>query len=52
MQTLRDAGLLVAAHALVPVGLPERVQRRLSVEAAAIALRLRTEPRAGRGVPR
>ena len=31
------SGLVVAAHALVPVGLPERVHRRLSVEAAAIA---------------
>lgn len=42
VQTLRDTGLVIAAHALVPVGLPERVHRRLSVEAAAIALRLRT----------
>lgn len=44
VQTLRDVGLVVGAHALVPVGLPERVHRRLSVEAAAIALRLRTRP--------
>lgn len=53
LETLRDVGLVVAAHALVPVGLPERVHRRLSVEAAAIALRLRTEvPHpGGRDVP-
>ncbi|GAA3225829.1 hypothetical protein GCM10010532_058360 [Dactylosporangium siamense] len=51
VQTLRDVGLVVAAHALVPVGLPERVHRRLSVEAAAIALRLRTEPSRSQGAP-
>jgi bacteriocin biosynthesis cyclodehydratase domain-containing protein len=47
VQVLRDAGLVVAAHALVPVGLPEPAHRRLSVEAAAIALRLRGAPKAG-----
>ncbi|MEU0559859.1 TOMM precursor leader peptide-binding protein [Dactylosporangium sp. NPDC006015] len=43
VQTLRDEGLVVAAHALVPAGLPAPVHRRLSVEAAAIALRLRRQ---------
>lgn len=43
LRALRDTGLVIAAHALVPVGLPEPVHRRLSVEAAAIALRLRRD---------
>ncbi|GGM32857.1 hypothetical protein ACFFX1_04965 [Dactylosporangium sucinum] len=48
---LHDAGLVVGAHALVPVGLPRRTHRRLSIEAAAIGLRLRTEPGPGRRTP-
>ncbi|MFF5226213.1 hypothetical protein [Dactylosporangium sp. NPDC000521] len=43
VQALRDEGLVVAAHALVPAGLPAPMHRRLSVEAAAIALRLRQQ---------
>ncbi|MET7421846.1 TOMM precursor leader peptide-binding protein [Dactylosporangium sp. NPDC005555] len=40
---LRDEGLVVGAHALVPAGLPERAHRRLSIEAAAIALQMRKD---------
>ncbi|WP_238010157.1 ThiF family adenylyltransferase [Dactylosporangium sp. AC04546] len=48
---LHDAGLVVGAHALVPVGLPRRTHRRLSIEAAAIGLRMRAEPAPGRRSP-
>ncbi|WP_432985857.1 hypothetical protein [Dactylosporangium sp. CA-233914] len=41
VQALRAAGMVVAAHALLPAGLPAAVGARLSVEAAAISLRLR-----------
>ena len=36
---LRDGGLAVEAHTLVPPGLPEPVRRRLAPEVAALALR-------------
>lgn len=39
LDTLRTAGLLVGAHTLLPSNLPEPLRRRLSAEAAAIALR-------------
>lgn len=38
LDTLRTAGLLVAAHTLLPADLPEPVRRRLAPEAAAMAL--------------
>ncbi|GAA2589333.1 ThiF family adenylyltransferase [Dactylosporangium fulvum] len=44
VHTLQAAGLVVGAHALVPAGLPAKAHRLLSVEAAAIGLRLRTQP--------
>ena len=37
--SLRDAGLVVGANSLLPGALPEPVRRRLSAEAAALALR-------------
>ncbi|HYN93471.1 MAG TPA: hypothetical protein VES42_06450, partial [Pilimelia sp.] len=37
LDTLRAAGLVVAAHTLLPPGLPEAVKRRLTAEAAALA---------------
>ncbi|GAB3157321.1 ThiF family adenylyltransferase [Micromonospora sonneratiae] len=39
IETLRDAGLVVGAHTLLPHDLPEPARQRLSAEAAAIALR-------------
>jgi hypothetical protein len=39
LDLLREAGLAVAAHTLVPVGLPEPLRRRLGTEVAALALR-------------
>ena len=39
IDTLRAAGLVVGAHTLLPSDLPEPARRRLSSEAAAIALR-------------
>jgi bacteriocin biosynthesis cyclodehydratase domain-containing protein len=36
---LREGGLVVEAHTLVPSGLPEPVRRRLAPEVAALALR-------------
>lgn len=39
VDTLRRAGLVVAAHTLLPQRLPEQVRRRLTPEAAALALR-------------
>lgn len=39
LTTLRRAGLVVAAHTLLPQRLPDRVRRRLTPEAAALALR-------------
>lgn len=39
IDTLRAAGLVVGAHTLLPNDLPEPARRRLSSEAAAIALR-------------
>jgi hypothetical protein len=41
---LREGGLVVEAHTLVPSGLPEPVRRRLAPEVAALALR-------GQGTP-
>ncbi|MEV6929998.1 hypothetical protein AB0M46_36700, partial [Dactylosporangium sp. NPDC051485] len=41
IQALRSSGLLVSSHALLPTGLPGHVGARLTVEAAAIGLRLR-----------
>lgn len=38
LDTLRDAGLVVGAHTLLPAALPEPVRRRLVAEAAALAL--------------
>jgi hypothetical protein len=43
LDTLRGAGLVVGAQALLPHGLPERVRARLTAEAAALA---RRDPRA------
>src|SRR5690348_17080142 len=43
---LRRLGLVLGAHELTPSSLPEGVRRRLHIEAAAIALRRRTDPRA------
>jgi bacteriocin biosynthesis cyclodehydratase domain-containing protein len=42
LDTLRHAGLVLGAHELTPAGMPEGVRRRLTSEAAAIALRLRS----------
>ncbi|GAA4680319.1 TOMM precursor leader peptide-binding protein [Phytohabitans rumicis] len=39
LETLRAAGLIVSGHSLLPATLPEPVRRRLSAEAAALALR-------------
>ncbi|MFC0527993.1 TOMM precursor leader peptide-binding protein [Phytohabitans kaempferiae] len=39
IDTLRTAGLVVGGHSLLPAGLPEPVRRRLTAEAAALALR-------------
>lgn len=39
LDTLRAAGLVVAAHTLLPANLPEPVRQRLAAEAAALALR-------------
>ncbi|MBE1487123.1 hypothetical protein [Plantactinospora soyae] len=39
IDTLRAAGLVVAAHTLLPTDLPEPARQRLSAEAAALALR-------------
>ena len=39
LAVLRDGGLAVEAHTLVPAGLPEPVRRRLAPEVAALALR-------------
>ncbi|MEN3305080.1 MAG: hypothetical protein V7603_1282 [Micromonosporaceae bacterium] len=39
LDLLRDAGLAVGAHTLMPAGLPEPLRRRLSTEVAALALR-------------
>ena len=39
LDTLHAAGLVVGAHALLPQALPDPVRRRLSGEAAALALR-------------
>src|SRR5689334_9276013 len=36
---LRGSGLVLGAHELMPTGLPETIRRRLTGEAAAIALR-------------
>jgi bacteriocin biosynthesis cyclodehydratase domain-containing protein len=44
LDALRGSGLLLGAHELTPAGLPEGVRRRLTVEAAAIALRRRPTP--------
>ena len=41
LKTLREVGMVIGASTLTPVGLPEIVRRRLTGEAAAIALRLR-----------
>ncbi len=41
---LRDAGLVVGAHTLMPSGLPEPVRRRLGAEVAALALRRTPAP--------
>jgi hypothetical protein len=38
LHTLHDAGLVVSAHTLFPASLPEDVRRRLTGEAAALAL--------------
>jgi bacteriocin biosynthesis cyclodehydratase domain-containing protein len=48
VRALQAVGLVVGAHALLPSGLPATVHSRLSVEAAAIALRLRNEPTGSR----
>lgn len=39
IDSLRDAGLVVGAHTLLPTTLPEPMRQRLSAEAAALALR-------------
>lgn len=39
LDALREAGLLVAAQSLLPPALPEPTRRRLTAEAAALALR-------------
>jgi hypothetical protein len=39
LAVLREGGLAVEAHTLVPAGLPEPVRRRLAPEVAALALR-------------
>ncbi len=39
LHALREAGLVIGAHALVPTDLTEPVRRRLATEAAALALR-------------
>ncbi|HET8640994.1 MAG TPA: PqqD family protein [Pseudonocardiaceae bacterium] len=39
LETLRGRGLVVAAHALLPSSMPERMRGRLGGEAAALALR-------------
>lgn len=41
LAVLRGSGLAVAVHTLTPAGLPEPLRRRLSSEAAALALRNR-----------
>ncbi len=42
VELLRRLGLVLGAHELTPTALPERVRRRLRIEAAAIALRQRS----------
>ncbi|MEQ4303310.1 hypothetical protein ABNF97_18305 [Plantactinospora sp. B6F1] len=44
IDTLRAAGLVVAAHTLLPTDLAEPVRQRLSAEAAALALHGRDSP--------
>ncbi|GIG85873.1 hypothetical protein [Plantactinospora endophytica] len=44
IDTLRAAGLVVAAHTLLPTDLPEPARQRLSAEAAALALHGRDSP--------
>lgn len=39
LQALREHGLIVGAHTLLPPTLPEPVRRRITAEAAALALR-------------
>ena len=42
--TLREGGLAIDAHSLLPPGLPEPVRRRLATEVAALALRREVAP--------
>jgi bacteriocin biosynthesis cyclodehydratase domain-containing protein len=42
LDALQRAGLVLGAHELTPTGMPEGVRRRLTSEASAIALRLRS----------
>lgn len=44
LRALREAGLVVGAQSLLPHNLPEPLRRRLSAEAAALALRGTTAP--------
>jgi hypothetical protein len=44
LDLLREAGLAVAAHTLLPAGLPEPLRRRLGTEVAALALRAGRPP--------
>lgn len=44
LTALIDAGLVVAAHTLMPPALPAESRRKIATEAAAIALRFRERP--------